>query len=333
MSRILLIGEGDSKRTAFFAKAATELSVDVQFTPYAKDFQHFDFDALSNRVVKIDPPLPHSVYIDEVEDFGREYSLFLDRANAVAGVEFLNLPREIAVTLDKVECKRILENAGICTARKVAQVESYSDLKAVMLSERINRVFIKPRFGSGAAGIIAYRRSFNREVAYTTISVVEGRLCNSKKIRCIHNALEIERLISGVLQMPALVEKWIPKVSINGRAFDIRVVWQFGKVEFAVARASKGTITNLHLGGSVLALDALNLSNQVLYEIENLCGAVMRLFPNLNSAGLDILLENNTLKPYIIEINGQGDLLYTDIENENRIYKSQIAHLANLLIL
>ena len=41
-------------------------------------------------------------------------------------------------------------------------------------------------------------------------------------------------------------------------------------------------------------------------------------------AGIDVLLEKGTMKPYIIEINGQGDLIYQDIYDENRIYKRQI---------
>ena len=57
----------------------------------------------------------------------------------------------------------------------------------------------------------------------------------------------------------------------------------------------------------------------------------MQLFPNLNVAGFDILLEKNTKKPYIIEINSQGDLMYTDIFDNNMIYKNQILEMNKLI--
>ena len=43
-----------------------------------------------------------------------------------------------------------------------------------------------------------------------------------------------------------------------------------------------------------------------------------------------MLLEQGTMKPYIIEINGQGDLIYQDIYGENRIYKRQIEMMQNI---
>ena len=59
-------------------------------------------------------------------------------------------------------------------------------------------------------------------------------------------------------------------------------------------------------------------------EIEKLCEEAMALFPRVNVAGLDVMLDKKSGKPRIIEINGQGDLLYQDIYNENRIYRKQI---------
>ena len=54
----------------------------------------------------------------------------------------------------------------------------------------------------------------------------------------------------------------------------------------------------------------------------------MTLFPKVNVAGLDVMLDKKTGKPRIIEINGQGDLLYQDIYGENRIYREQITKMA-----
>lgn len=44
--------------------------------------------------------------------------------------------------------------------------------------------------------------------------------------------------------------------------------------------------------------------------------------------GIDLLLEKGTMRPRVIEINGQGDLIYQDIYRENRIYQEQVRFLA-----
>ncbi|EHQ7586508.1 hypothetical protein KSO20_004262, partial [Salmonella enterica subsp. enterica] len=49
----------------------------------------------------------------------------------------------------------------------------------------------------------------------------------------------------------------------------------------------------------------------------------MRLFPGIRLAGIDVLL-TTSLTPYIIEINGQGDLIYQDAQQNNLIYQAQI---------
>ncbi len=49
----------------------------------------------------------------------------------------------------------------------------------------------------------------------------------------------------------------------------------------------------------------------------------MGCYPGLASAGIDILLEKGSLKPRIIEMNGQGDLIYQDIFAGNVVYRHQ----------
>ena len=98
-----------------------------------------------------------------------------------------------------------------------------------------------------------------------------------------------------------------------------------------VARQSQGPITNLHLNNQALPVEKLNLSAQKKEEIAKLCNNAMELFPALSYAGIDIMLEKNTLNPLIIEINGQGDLLYQDIFQENSIYKKQLLQMYQML--
>jgi glutathione synthase/RimK-type ligase-like ATP-grasp enzyme len=328
---IILLGETDSERTHFFTKAADELGIEFTFLsfPHNNTFQDFNFSVLENCAIKIDPPDIHSIYIDELNSFSLQYSQFLKTLQIIPGVKFLNSPESISLTLDKLRCKNILLENEISTAPIIAGINSISELNEAMSARHLHSVFIKPRFGSGAAGIIAFRRNIKtgEELMYTTVQIVDGRLCNTRSQRCVRNTEEIEIIVNGILKLGAIVEKWIPKAVARGKAYDLRVVWQFGEMEHAVARLSKGVITNLHLGGEAINVNELNLSNQTRYLIEELCENAMCKFPELNSAGIDILLEQNTLKPYIIEINGQGDLLYKDIFDENKIYKNQLLYL------
>lgn len=334
MIPLLLLGNKLSERTIFFIKAANELSINVRFVqfPEMENFQEWNHLGLKSSAIKIDPLELNSIYIDELDAFSRQYLFLLEKLNSVPGVVFLNSPTEIARTLDKLQCKKMLENAGISTPRLITSVSSVAELRRIMDENRLRSVFIKPRFGSGAAGIIAYRRNLrtDAEVIYTSVKIVAGRLCNTRKLRCIHERCELETIIDRILVMGALVEEWIPKDSIGGRTYDIRVVRQFGKIEYAVARFSKWPITNLHLGGNAVNLNKISLDKQTQNEIEKLCNNAMSLFPGLHSAGIDVLLEANTFKPYIIEINGQGDLLYKDIHGENKIYKNQLLYLNQL---
>ena len=57
----------------------------------------------------------------------------------------------------------------------------------------------------------------------------------------------------------------------------------------------------------------------------------MKVYPGLRSAGIDILLEKGHMRPRIIEMNAQGDLIYQDIYHENVIYSHQARMIKNWL--
>ena len=94
-------------------------------------------------------------------------------------------------------------------------------------------------------------------------------------------------------------------------------------MDFILARLSSGPITNLHLNNHPLKGDALGLPCHVMEDVEQLCIRAAKCYPGLRSAGIDVLLEKGSLRPRIIELNGQGDLIYQDIYDQNRIYLHQ----------
>ncbi len=146
---------------------------------------------------------------------------------------------------------------------------------------------------------------------------------NTKQLQRFTDSRQVLSMLEKLLRLGCIVERWYAKADYQGYSYDLRAVVQDGRMDFCLARLSKGPITNLHLNNRPLELDALGLSHIVMEEIQDLCQRSMKLFPGLRSAGIDILLERGSLKPRIIEMNAQGDLIYQDIYGKNVIYRRQ----------
>lgn len=322
---IYLIGTAGSRRTEYFQKAAEKCQTAVTFIDWS---EVADAD-LSGGVVKIDPPSYRTTNLFEMNEQVGAYQSCLEKMEH-CGAAFLNTPAGIRSVLDKYHCKKVLMENGVPTTEMIAGgIHTIEQLEEAMEQHRVYSVFIKPIFCSGAAGVAAYRkmRGSARGVVHTSCCVRGGELVNTKRMYRLENEGQVRELLQAVLSLGVIVERWHPKASFQERSYDLRVVWQFGRIEFIVARQSKGPITNLHLNNAPLDWRELGFSEQTIEEITTVCGGAVKLFPGLSVAGIDVLLEKGTLRPRIIEINGQGDLIYQDIFNENIIYRRQIEEL------
>lgn len=327
MRKLILVGCEGTKRTDYFLKAAKELGISVDF----ENIFTCNPDKLTDAIVKIDPYVYQDSELDKMEYLLDRYTNLLQGFAANDRLEFLNHPLGILEVLHKVKCKEKLMKNAISTTKMInfATRSNANELKQLMISQREYAVFIKPIRSSGAVGIVAYRYipKINREVLYTSAYLDGEELINTKKLYHIEDHEQIHKLLEKILSMEHMVERWYSKADYRGKKYDLRVVWQFGKIDFVVARQSKGPITNLHLNNQALPIDKLNLSSEKWEEISALCDKAMKLFPTLKSAGIDIMLEKGSLRPMIIEINGQGDLLYQDIFQDNCIYKNQLMYM------
>ena len=339
--KIVLLGDEGSERTLFFKKAAKELGKEVRF---------IQFDAMSKLTpeaiellshgdcaVKIDPPWVsagiESTYVYKIDYHNKAYKQILHELDTFDNLNFLNTGHSIASVLDKVRCKNQLISANIATTPLICgDYKNYEELKYSLKSISKHSVFIKPCNGAGAGGVMAYRINpgTGASILFTSAKLINGRLCNTRRLQKLTNEIEIEAYINKLLCLDVIIEGWIPKSKYNGKFYDLRVVFQFGRIAFIVARQSKGPITNLHLNNDAISVEELNLPIGKLEEIEELCKSAISLFPGLNCVGIDVLLTPDSLKPYIIEINGQGDLIYRDIFGENRIYREQIEYLQKI---
>lgn len=331
---MILVGEEGTKRTDFTRSAAFAAGVEISLVPWScllslpDSDMNFPWD--SKRVVKLDPPS----YSDSVLEQGAgeiaKYLRCLDHMEG-SGPVFWNEPSALRATLDKRMTKQILQENGIPATKMFAKYFSdSSELIRWMESEHIPAVFVKPRFFSGAAGVMALRikRPGRGMAAYTSCRIENGQLVNTKHLFCLRREEEILLVLDRILSLGAVVEQWHSKETVMTEAgrqcYDLRVVWQLGRVVHMVARGSGGPITNLHLNNGALPMEQLGLSDRELAGIESLCGDAMKCFPGLRTAGIDVMLERGSRRPLIIEINGQGDLIYQDIYGENQIYREQM---------
>ena len=328
---IILIGDSASKRAEFFTKAAHCQNVDVTIIEWEEIFKlnnYKDFfeSRLEGAVVKIEPPSFKLVDLSLMDFQLKKYihiMEILEECNAV----FLNTPKSILNALDKRYTKKILsENKVEVTQMLFDNVHSAEQLFDMMKKANVYQVFIKPVYFSGAAGVSAFRiNPKNGDMRlYTSCYMENGRLFNTKKMHQFANRKEISDFLDKLISLDVIVEKWHPKARINNLIYDLRVVYQFGRIEYIVVRTAKGPVTNLHLNNMAIPYEKLGFSENKYNEIDRLCNSAIKLFDGMQMAGIDIMLDSNSLKPRIIEINGQGDLIYQDIYAENKIYEQQV---------
>ncbi|MDO5150162.1 MAG: STM4014 family protein [Oscillospiraceae bacterium] len=321
--RIILLGN-KGKRKSYFEKAVSESGLEYKF------YSHEELDILrknedlSSVILKTDPPVTDSVRIDDLKNFTSRYMKMLGTVSQLPVLEHFNSPDSVAALLDKKKCKQRLINENIPVTHMYDREFSCTDeLLDFMAENRIPQIFVKPLTGSGAAGVTAVRfsPSGNRLIAYSCAAVDNGTPVNTKKLTRYENK-EAKKLLDVLLLLPCITEKWHAKSRCNGYSYDLRVVMQDGNADYILPRLSKGPVTNLHLNNHAEYYENLGLEEALTEEITDICRRAACCFPGLRSAGIDVLIERG--RPYIIEMNGQGDLIYQDIYNENIIYRSQV---------
>lgn len=329
MRRAVLLGAPDTKRTCYLEKAAGQTGVAVTFLDWRGWREHLPDGEL---FLKIDPPRWDSCSLKDLDLLTGTYREELEALSRLAGerqIEYLNTPAAIALLLDKRCCKAALRRAGLPVTELLEEdqrIGNTDQLLEAMRCRNVWQVFVKPVCGSGAAGVSAFRLQpgSGRMMLYTcALYTAEAGLVHTKRLYRITEEREIRQTLDGILKYPCVVERWYAKAAYKGSSYDLRAVMQGGRLDYLLARLSRGPITNLHLNNRPLPVGELGLSLQVREEIEALCRKAADCFPGLWSVGIDILLGRKHSEPRIIEMNAQGDLIYQDIYQENIIYRRQ----------
>ncbi len=239
---------------------------------------------------------------------------FLAKANGSV-FRYLNTPTTILNMLDKYQCQKLLTEKGVATPKLIPVAEDFTELFDQLREAKQYSVFIKPKYGSSAAGVIALRvkPDGSQCIARTSLELSEEvgiRQCyNSLNVRTYSKKKDIAELYSAVLAEGAYAEQWIPKPQLKGRNFDLRIVVINGKATHHVTRCSKTPMTNLHLGnqrGDVLHHES---GERMLRNAYYCAEKAASMLSGAECLGADVILSSSSAQAHIIELNAFGDLL------------------------
>ncbi|QDY82923.1 hypothetical protein FQU75_05675 [Paenibacillus polymyxa] len=252
---------------------------------------------------------------------------------------WMNDPAEIAVMFDKRHCSAVLSQADIrvppvLTASGGAFRDAV-DLHTAMKESGFHRVFVKIFCGSGASGVMAYQvhPKTHAELAVTTIGTetIHGQRVyyNAGRLRRYTDKQDIHAILNWLCVEGVHVERWVPKATLNGRVYDVRQLVCGSEACHAVLRLSNSPITNLHLRNERLSLMDAGLPQSTVESVQHTAKAAMRAFPASMVAGLDVLVPAHGGRPYVLDVNPFGDLLYRVEHQGWNSYEWEMLYLAN----
>lgn len=339
MRRWVVLGVSGSKRSRGLQAAAAAAGVPLQLVEWCDWLAAPDqlADALQTPCrFKIEPPgddpqvhlallhmgcerlglppcaCPERGELVAVDTWFMGFELVIQRLRALLEsrpqASVVNAPDEIVAMTDKLQCQHRLRKQGVPTAPLLGAVQGYDHLVEMLDCEGLDRVFIKSRYGSSAAGVVAYRRAGGRQQATTSALLhADGRrLFNVKRLRSYQQLDDVRRLIDLVAAQGAYAEAWIPKPRAGDGHFDLRVVTLAGRSSHRVARLGRRPMTNLHLDSERVDPAQL-LSADDLSLMERTAEQAARVFARASIVGFDLVVHRGTAR--VLEANAFGDLL------------------------
>jgi hypothetical protein len=225
-------------------------------------------------------------------------------------------PDDITVMFDKRLCHASLQRQGISVPSALSSIMTFDELETVMSAVAVRRVFIKLAHGSSASGVLAYQTNGSKHQATAAIEMVrekgEIRLYNTRRVHTYSDPAQIAALINVLCKHRVHIEQWIPKATMDGQAFDLRVVVIGGEAAHTVARLSHTPMTNLHLLNERRDREKVieHLGKENFEKAMSLCRDAMACFPRSLYAGIDLLITPDFQRQYVLEMNAFGDLLH-----------------------
>ena len=222
-------------------------------------------------------------------------------------------PKEIALAFDKTASMARLNACGVPVPRQLGVVGGFDDLVEKMQAAATQRVFLKMRFGSSAAAMIALMMSKSGRVcAYTTAEIsASGDVYTTRRVAKLEQLSQVRELVNRLAPDGLHGEVWIPKAGVANHICDLRVITISGAPLFNVLRMSHHPMTNLHLGGKRGTVEQLQarLAPEDWRAMIKSCRKVAALFPATQALGIDVAIHANLRDHAVLEVNAFGDFV------------------------
>jgi glutathione synthase/RimK-type ligase-like ATP-grasp enzyme len=351
-----IIGNPENRRVIAYCETVQRLGYEMpQVISYAGWLSSNERPFIpAENIVKIDSPGENDVVRSLLVEKGggpssqpAEFGIIRDMRSWYAGysswlqemqtliseqrlLHVMNDPAAIQLQFNKPACQVLLQKNNVPVPFRLAGFSHYDELVALMNIHGLHKVFIKPAHASSASGVIAFRKAGHRVQAVTSAEMVETanglQLYNSLNVHTYTSEKHIAQLINQLVPEQVFAEEWLPKATLHGRFFDVRVLVIAGRARHTVIRTSNKVITNLHLGNRRGDMDEFitHIGADKLHVIKQLAEQAAACFPKSLYMGIDILLTAGLRKTVVLEINAFGDLLPGLLDNSETCYEAQI---------
>ena len=279
-------------------------------------------DVTTARLLRgwVEDPDPYRVEgtADQHRGFVRALGRLSSLVSTTPGAHLVQDPVDLVDMCDKRSGHARLASAGVPVADALpGPITGYASLRERMAEHRAHRVFVKPAHGSSASGVVALATGgAGRVKAVTSADLTWSRdgsaaLYNSLRLRTYTTEAEVAAVVDALAPDGLHVERWLPKAGFGGRVVDLRVLVVAGRATHVVARSSRSSLTNLHLGNARGDVDALRetMGPRAWREAMATAEAAAGVFGSTLHVGVDLLLSPGWHRFTICEVNAFGDLL------------------------
>ena len=255
-------------------------------------------------------------------------------APRLVGARRMGDPAEIRCMFDKRECHQRLASHGVSVPPSIDAPSSFDELLEAMRHRGVRRVFVKLAHGSSASGVVALHADAGGVHALTTVELVEcasvRKLYNSKRLRLYRDARSLAAIYEELAREQVHIEEWLPKIGLDNRPVDLRILVIAGRARHIVARAGHGPITNLHIGARRADVRRLRakMGDAAWARMLSLAERAGGAFPSSLAVGVDLAVEPDPRRMAVLEVNAFGDLLRGVTDGGEDPYDAQLTEIA-----
>ena len=237
---------------------------------------------------------------------------------------------DVLSLFDKNRTAERLRQNGLPAPASFAADATTGDLPQQVHSTGWEAAYLKLATGSCASGVMSVNAGMTAGV--TTTQQLDGQYFNTYRVREVRGD-ELSDLVRFLLSQTITVQQAIPKTTVGGQNFDVRVVVLHGRVVATVFRVSRHPMTNLHLGGR--RGDAQQCRAQIpqrqWLDALDACVSAASLF-EVPCVGIDVAFHRYTNRPWILEMNAFGDFFPRWVNAAGQtIHRMEIEHTARMM--